>query len=100
VFDLAASDFKFGGKVESKGSTHALIRYIHGPILMMNPEITQSHTDVVDRQMQRMALRNPSWNIQERDFKSLFPYLAVQKITFLYDDEMRELLQWTDCHRL
>lgn len=65
---------------------------------MKNPEITQSHKDVVEKQMQRLALRNPSWEIKETDFKKLYPYLAVQKITFLQDDEVWELLQWTDFH--
>jgi hypothetical protein len=65
---------------------------------MKNPEITQSHKDVVERQMQRLALRNVSWGIQENHYKKLFPYLAVQKITFLQDDEVWELLQWTDFH--
>lgn len=66
--------------------------------VMKNPEITQSQKDVVERQMQRMALRNPSWSYKEADFKKLYPYLAVQKITFLQDDEVWELLQWTDFH--
>lgn len=48
--------------------------------------------------MQRLAQRNPSWGIHETDFKKLYPYLAVQKITFLQDDEVWELLQWTDFH--
>ena len=65
---------------------------------MKNPEITKSHKDVVERQMQRLAQRNPSWGIHETDFKKLYPYLAVQKITFLQDDEVWELLQWTDFH--
>ena len=65
---------------------------------MKNPEIIQSHKDVVERQMQRLALRNPSWSIKQTDFKKLYPYLAVQKITFLQDDEIWELLQWTDFH--
>lgn len=63
---------------------------------MKNPEITQSHKDVLERQMQRLALRNPSWGYKETDFKNLYPYLAVQKITLLQDDEVWELLQWTD----
>lgn len=65
---------------------------------MKNPEITQSHKDVVEKQMQRLALRNPSWAIEDTNFKKLYPYIAVQKITFLQDDEVWELLQWTDFH--
>ncbi len=65
---------------------------------MKNPEITQSHKDVVERQMQRLALRNPSWGVSETNYKKLYPYLAVQKIAFLQDDEIWEHLQWTDSH--
>ena len=65
---------------------------------MKNPEITQSHKDVVQRQMQRLAIRNPSWGFKETDFKRLYPYLAVQKITFLQDDEIWEFLKFTDHH--
>jgi hypothetical protein len=65
---------------------------------MKNPEITQAHKAVLERQMQRMALRNPSWSIPETDYKNLYPYLAVQKITFLQDEEVKELLTWTDFH--
>ena len=63
---------------------------------MRNPEITRSHKDVVERQMQRMALRNPSWGIDASRFADLYPYLAVQKITLLQDEEVWELLRWTD----
>ncbi len=63
---------------------------------MRNPEITATHRSVVERQMQRLALRNPSWKISETDFKQLYPYLAAQKITFLQDEEVWELLKWTD----
>lgn len=65
---------------------------------MKNLEITASHKEVLERQMQRLALRNPSWGIAEGDYRRLYPYLAVQKITFLQDDEVWELLQWTDHH--
>lgn len=65
---------------------------------MKSPEITKTHKEVVQKQMQRLALRNPSWEIAENDYKQLFPYLAVQKITFLQDEEVREYLTWTDHH--
>lgn len=63
---------------------------------MKNPEISKTHKEVVQKQMQRLALRNPSWGIAETDYKQLYPYLAVQKITFLQDEEVREYLTWTD----
>ena len=63
---------------------------------MKNPEISKTHKEAVQKQMQRLALRNPSWGIEGTDYKQLYPYLAVQKITFLQDEEVREYLIWTD----
>lgn len=44
--------------------------------------------------MAQLARRNPSWGTLTE--KELFEYLAVQKITFLYDDEMFEGLRHVD----
>jgi hypothetical protein len=66
---------------------------------MKNPEITPSHKEVVERQMRRLADRNPTWGIADTDYKKLYAYLAVQKITFLQDDEVWEYLVWTDFHQ-
>ncbi len=40
--------------------------------------------------MQLLAERNPSWKIRADDYKQLYEYLAAQKITYLYDDELFE----------
>ena len=48
--------------------------------------------------MARLAERNPSWKIQPNDHKTLFPYLVAQKLTYLYDDEVFELLTPVDTH--
>lgn len=48
--------------------------------------------------MQRLAERNPSWGLKKNDYTRLFPRLAVQKITFLQDEEVEEWLTWTDFH--
>jgi hypothetical protein len=66
---------------------------------MKTPEITQAHKDVLQTQMQRMALRNPSWGIEGTDYKQLYDFLAVQKITFLQDEEVYEHLIFTDYHK-
>jgi hypothetical protein len=52
----------------------------------------------LEGQMARLAERNPSWKIQTSDHKTLFPYLVAQKLTYLYDDEVFELLTPVDTH--
>jgi len=49
--------------------------------------------------MGHFADRNPSSGIRRSDCKQLFEYLAVQKITCLYDDELIEALQHVDRKR-
>jgi hypothetical protein len=49
-------------------------------------------------QMARLAERNPSWKINPNDYRILFPYLVAQKLTYLYDDEIFELLTPVDKH--
>ena len=46
--------------------------------------------------MSHLAQRNPSWGIKPDDYASLFIYLAIQKITYLYDDELFEGLKFVD----
>lgn len=48
--------------------------------------------------MARLAERNPSWQISSKDAKSIFPYFAAQKLFYLYDDEVFELLTAVDTH--
>ena len=46
--------------------------------------------------MNHFAQRNPSSGIKPTDYKQLYFYLALQKITYLYDDELIESLMWVD----
>src|SRR5260370_23687159 len=49
--------------------------------------------------MSHLAERNSSWGIKPDDYETLFIYLAVQKITYLYDDELFEGLNFVDHKR-
>jgi len=42
--------------------------------------------------MSRLAIRNPSWKLDPTNAKSIFHYFVVQKLFFLHDDEVFELL--------
>ncbi|MGH9842577.1 MAG: hypothetical protein ACREEM_27865, partial [Blastocatellia bacterium] len=46
--------------------------------------------------MAHLADRNPSWSINRTDDAKLYFYLAIQKITYLYDDELFEKLKFVD----
>ena len=48
--------------------------------------------------MERLAVRNPSWGFSRTDEQRLYEYLAVQLITFLQDEELFDLLTFTDHH--
>ena len=49
--------------------------------------------------MRDLAGRNPSCGIKPTDYATLYPYLAIQKITYLYDDELFEGLKFVDHKR-
>lgn len=49
--------------------------------------------------MQLLAERNPSWKIKSDDSERLYEYVAAQKITYLYDDELFEKFVCVDSHR-
>jgi len=53
----------------------------------------------LQEKMSHFADRNPSAGIKRKDYKKLFEYLAIQKITYLYDDELIERLQQVDYSR-
>jgi hypothetical protein len=42
----------------------------------------------LEERMTRLAERNPSWNIDPTDVKSIFLYFLTCKIFYLYDDEI------------
>ena len=46
--------------------------------------------------MEHLAKRNPSSGVSSTDHRNLYFYLAVQKITYLYDDELFEGLKFVD----
>jgi hypothetical protein len=57
---------------------------------------TPEQIDYLKRRMRDLAGRNPSWQIEPDAYKKLFKYLAIQKITYLYDDELFEYLNVVD----
>src|SRR6266478_1030473 len=59
-------------------------------------KLTEEQITFLKEKMAQLAGRNPSWSIQRDDFASLFFYLAIQKITYLYDDELFEGLKFVD----
>ena len=63
-----------------------------------NIQVAEQHISVLKKRMERIANRNPSWGIAPSEHKRLFDYLAVQLLTFLQDDELFELLVFTDHH--
>jgi hypothetical protein len=61
-------------------------------------EVKLSATQIqyLKEKMSHLADRNPSCGIASSDYSALFPYLATQKITYLYDDELFEGLKFVD----
>lgn len=58
--------------------------------------LASEQIDFLQTKMSNLARRNPSWGIAPENYKDLFPYLAVQKTTYLYDDELFEGLRFVD----
>lgn len=58
--------------------------------------LSQDQIQYLKDQMRLLAERNPSWGINPLNDKELFPYLAIKKITYLYDDELFEGLVHVD----
>lgn len=63
-----------------------------------NAQVTEDHISVLKRRMERLAERNPTWGFKRDDHKRLYEYLSVQLLTILQDDELFELLTFTDHH--
>jgi hypothetical protein len=59
-------------------------------------KLTPNQTQYLKERMAHLADRNPSWGIARTDYAMLYPYLAIQKITYLYDDELFEGLKFVD----
>jgi hypothetical protein len=51
---------------------------------------------LLESRMQLLADRNPGWGIPRDDYETLWPYFAAQRITYLYDDELKESMVLTD----
>lgn len=68
-----------------------------GPERVLRPQ--PEHIELLQRHMERLADRNPGQEIARQDYKELYSFLAVQKITFLYDDELFEHLIFVDHHK-
>jgi len=59
-------------------------------------KLTDPQIQYLKGRMAHLADRNPSWGISRTDYSTLYDYLAVQKITYLYDDELFEGLKFVD----
>ncbi len=61
-------------------------------------KLSQDQVTELEEMMGRLAARNPSWKIASNNAKSIFPYFVAQKLFFLHDDEVFELLTAVDTH--
>jgi hypothetical protein len=59
-------------------------------------KLTPEQIRYLESRMSHLAKRNPSWKINPDNYGDLFIYLAIQKITYLYDDELFEGLRFVD----
>ncbi len=59
-------------------------------------KLTADRIAFLEERMRHLAERNPSSGVKATDKAHLFEYLAVQKITYLYDDELLERLVYVD----
>ena len=59
-------------------------------------KLSAEQIQLLKDKMTHLAGRNPSWGMAATEQRDLFFYLAVQKITYLYDDELFERLKWVD----
>ncbi len=61
-------------------------------------KLTTDQIQYLQERMAHLADRNLSWGIKPTDYGKLYYYLAIQKITYLYDDELFEGLKFVDRH--
>lgn len=57
---------------------------------------SERQIEFLEEQMRQLAERNPSYKTESTDYRALFEYLAVQKITDLDEDQVFESLTPTD----
>jgi len=65
-------------------------------LLTRGVRLTPDQIAFLEEKMAHLAKRNPSWDMRPDDSANLFIYLAIQKITYLYDDELFEGLKFVD----
>ena len=59
-------------------------------------KLSPDQIQFLKEKMEHLAQRNPSSGASSTDRRNLYFYLAVQKITYLYDDELFEGLKFVD----
>ncbi len=59
-------------------------------------KLSPDQIQFLKEKMEHLANRNPSAGLSSADHRNLFFYLAVQKITYLYDDELFEGIEFVD----
>ena len=59
-------------------------------------KLSPGQIQFLKEKMEHLAKRNPSSGVSSSDHRNLYFYLAVQKITYLYDDELFEGLKFVD----
>jgi len=59
-------------------------------------KLLPANIQFLKEKMEHLAQRNPSSGVSSTDHRNLYFYLAVQKITYLYDDELFEGLKFVD----
>ena len=62
-------------------------------------KLSPGQIQFLKEKMEHLAQRNPSSDVSSTDHRNLYFYLAVQKITYLYDDELFEGLKFVDHKR-
>ena len=62
-------------------------------------KLTVEQIDALQSRMQLISERNLSWNLKSDDYQRLYEYMAAQKITYLYDDELFEKFVSVDTYR-
>lgn len=62
-------------------------------------KLTPDQVAALQARMNLLAERNPSWKIKPDDYERLYEYVAAQKITYLYDDELFERFVCVDSKR-
>ena len=65
-----------------------------GPVTEV--KLSQNKIEYLQERMEHLAERNPSWDVDKKNYADLYPYFATQKITYLYDDELFEGLKFVD----